>query len=123
MGEGMAMRWNSWDMGSKAPAGGKAMDMVDSYEKPRGGVDRPDRAMVLKNMSKEDKKKLLKKLEKMEKKKKDKKKKRRNDSSDDSSSDDERKVKVKRSSERSSSRRRTGEVSEIGVATGVVTDL
>jgi len=95
--EGMAMRWNTWDMGSSAPAGGKKMDMVDSYEKPKPLVDR---AMVLKNMSKEDKKKLLKKLEKMEKKKKDKKKKRRSDDSDDeSSSEDEGGVKVKKEPE------------------------
>jgi len=96
--EGMAMRWNTWDMGTSAAAGGKHMELVDSYEKPKALVDR---AMVLKNMSKEDKKKLLKKLEKMEKKKdKKKKKKRRSDDSDDeSSSEDERSVKVKKEPE------------------------
>jgi len=107
--EGMAMRWNTWDMGSKAPAGGKAMEMVDSKD---SRDSTKDRRMLLKNMSKEDKKKLLKKLEKMEKKKKEKKKKRRSDSSDESSSEDEKKVKVKKESdnrrekeERSESRR------------------
>ena len=28
--EGMAMRYNTWNMGSSAPAGGKKMEMVDS---------------------------------------------------------------------------------------------
>ena len=36
----MAMRWNSWDMGSTAPAGGKKHEMVDTYEKPKALVDR-----------------------------------------------------------------------------------
>jgi len=93
--EGMAMRYNTWNMG--ASAGGKQMEMVDSVPGvPKGPV--VDRAALLKGMSKEEKKALLKKLEKMEKKKGKKQKKRRNDTSDEDSGDD-KKVKVKKEPE------------------------
>jgi len=94
--EGMAMRYNTWNLGGSA--GGKQMEMVDSVPNvPKGPV--VDRAALLKGMSKEEKKALLKKLEKMEKKKekKQKKKKKRNDTSDEDSDDD--KVKVKKEPE------------------------
>jgi len=93
--EGMAMRYNTWNMG--ASAGGKQMEMVDSVpDVPKGPV--VDRAALLKGMSKEEKKALLKKLEKMEKKKEKKqKKKKRNDTSDEDS--DDGKVKVKKEPE------------------------
>merc|ERR1719350_566422 len=96
--EGMAMRYNTWNMGSSAPAGGKKMEMVDSVAGvPKGPA--VDRAALLKGMSKEEKLKLLKKLEKMERKKEKKqKKKKRNDTSDDDS-DDDKKVKVKKEPE------------------------
>jgi len=96
--EGMAMRYNTWNMGSSAPAGGKKMEMVDSVAGvPKGPA--VDRAALLKGMSKEEKLKLLKKLEKMEKRKEKKqKKKKRNDTSDDDSDDDKR-VKIKKEPE------------------------
>jgi len=94
--EGMAMRYNTWNLGGSA--GGKQMEMVDSVPNvPKGPV--VDRAALLKGMSKDEKKALLKKLEKMEKKKekKQKKKKKRNDTSDEDSDDD--KVKIKKEPE------------------------
>merc|ERR1712037_613095 len=89
--EGMAMRYNTWNMGGSA--GGKQMEMVDAVPGvPKGPV--VDRAALLKGMSKEEKKALLKKLEKMEKKKEKKqKKKKRNDTSDEDSDDAKGKIK------------------------------
>merc|ERR1712010_94386 len=84
--EGMAMRYNTWNLGGSA--GGKEMEMVDTVPNvPKGPV--VDRAALLKGMSKEEKKALLKKLEKMEKKKK----KKRNDTSDEDSDDVKGKIK------------------------------
>merc|ERR1719507_2324794 len=89
--EGMAMRYNTWNLGGSA--GGKEMEMVDTVPNvPKGPV--VDRAALLKGMSKEEKKALLKKLEKMEKKKdKKQKKKKRNDTSDEDSDDVKSKIK------------------------------
>jgi len=89
--EGMAMRYNTWNLGGSA--GGKQMEMVDAVpDVPKGPV--VDRAALLKGMSKEEKKALLKKLEKMEKKKEKKqKKKKRNDTSDEDSDDVKGKIK------------------------------
>jgi len=88
--DGLAMRWSAWDM-KKGGAGGAEHNMVQDAEQEKKPAV-PDRAEVLKNMSKEEKKKLLKKLKKMEKKKnkkskKEKKKKYSDDSEDDSNSD------------------------------------
>merc|ERR1712037_506700 len=87
--EGMAMRYNTWNLGGSA--GGKEMeDTVPNV--PKGPV--VDRAALLKGMSKEEKKALLKKLEKMEKKKEKKqKKKKRNDTSDEDSDDAKGRIK------------------------------
>merc|ERR1719494_867390 len=80
--EGMAMRYNTWNMGSSAPAGGKKMEMVDSVAGvPKGPA--VDRAALLKGMRKKEKKQ---------------KKKKRNDTSDDDS-DDDKKVKIKKEPE------------------------
>jgi len=89
--EGMAMRYNTWNLGGSA--GGKEMEMVDTVPNvPKGPV--VDRAALLKGMSKEEKKALLKKLEKMEKKKEKKqKKKKRNDTSDEDSDDAKGRIK------------------------------
>merc|ERR1712210_452312 len=89
--EGMAMRYNTWNLGGSA--GGKEMEMVDTVPNvPKGPV--VDRAALLKGMSKEEKKALLKKLEKMEKKKEKKqKKKKRNDTSSEDSDDAKGRIK------------------------------
>merc|ERR1711990_198604 len=88
--EGMAMRYNTWNLGGSA--GGKQMEMVDAVpDVPKGPV--VDRAALLKGMSKEEKKALLKKLEKMEKKKEKKhKKKKRNDTSNEGTDETEAEI-------------------------------